>query len=136
MNIMQMKPAALTLLLVFCLLPRPAPAQEEVHWLIGRWEGNLSGYIGRGSSARTLRVTEVSPDGTAEGMWYVTGQQPFAAFIQVEGARVRIATAGNHLVELKREGDDLLVGKYIPQNGETLPVKLTKTESPDGAGEK
>jgi hypothetical protein len=130
MNIMQMKPAALTLLLVFCLLPRPAPAQEEVHWLIGRWEGNISGYIGRSSSSRTLRVTGVGPDGLAQGTWYVTGQQPLSALILVEGARVRILTAGKSTIDLTRQEDDLLVGKYISDSGESLPIKLARTGSP------
>jgi hypothetical protein len=130
MTVMQMKPATLTLLVVFCLLPRPVPAQEEAHWLIGRWIGNISGYIGRSSSSRTLRVTEVAPDGLAQGTWYVTGQQPLSALILVEGTEVKIATAGSSVVVLKREGDDLLVGKYMPESGDALPVKLIRVEGP------
>jgi hypothetical protein len=129
-----MKTAALALI-ILCFFAQSGLGQEaEDHWLIGRWQGNLSEYIGRGSSARTLRVTAVSPEGTAQGMWYVTGQRPIAAAIQVEGARVKIATAGNSLVELTREGNDLLVGKYIPQDGETLPVKMIKVEGGAEAG--
>jgi hypothetical protein len=130
MTVMQMKPATLTLLVVFCLLPRPVPAQEEAHWLIGRWIGNISGYIGRSSSSRTLRVTEVAPDGLAQGTWYVTGQQPLNALILVEGARVRILTAGRSTIELTRQEDDWLAGKYISDSGESLPIKLARTESP------
>jgi hypothetical protein len=132
----RVKTAALALI-ILCFFAQSGLGQEaEAHWLIGRWEGNLSGYIGRSSPRRTLRVTEVAPDGEAKGMWYVTGQRLIAAFIQVEGAHVKIATAGNSLVELTREGDDLLVGKYIPQDGETLPVKMIKVEGGAEAGDR
>ena len=123
--------AALPLMIALCIFAQPSPAQVESHWLVGRWQGNLSGYIGKGSSARTLRVTAVSPEGTAQGMWYVTGQQPLTAYILVEGPSVKIATAGKSTVELRCDGDESLVGKYIPQDGETLPIKLHKIEGAD-----
>jgi hypothetical protein len=44
--------------------------------------------------------------------------------------RVRILTAGKSTIELTRQEDDLLVGKYISDSGESLPIKLARTESP------
>ncbi|HEY2988096.1 MAG TPA: hypothetical protein VGL11_10245 [Candidatus Binatia bacterium] len=129
--------AAAFVMMIALLCSQPARAQEtQEHWLIGRWDGDISGYIGRGSASRTLRVTEVAADGIAKGLWYVTGQKPYLALILVEGAEVTIATAGHSRVELTREGNNSLVGKYIPENGEALPLKLTRTERPSAAGEK
>jgi len=128
---MRVRTTAFLLIAAACIFFRTSSAQETPeHWLIGRWVGNISGYIGRSSSSRTLRVAEVGPDGLAQGTWYVTGQQPLSALILVEGARVRILTAGNSTIELTRQEDDLLVGKYISDSGESLPIKLARTESP------
>ena len=131
------KIAAFSFIIAFLICFQPSLAQEtQDHWLIGRWEGNISGYIGRSSPRRTLRVIEVAPDGAAKGMWYVTGQQALPAFIRVEELQVKILTAGSSVVELTREGNDLLVGNYISENGQPLPVRLTRTETPSEAGEK
>jgi hypothetical protein len=75
-------------------------------------------------------VTGVAPDGLAQGTWYVTGQQPLSALILVEETRVRILTAGKSTIELTLQEDDLLVGKYISDSGESLPIKLARPESP------
>jgi hypothetical protein len=119
----------LTTAVLMCFQP-PLAQETRDHWLIGRWVGNISGYIGRSSASRTLRVTGVAPDGLAQGTWYVTGQQPLSALILVEEARVRILTAGKSTIELTLQEDDLLVGKYISDSGESLPIKLARIESP------
>ncbi len=122
--------ASLSLFTIALFLSLPARAEDDGQWLVGRWVGTISGYVGRSSSSRTLRVRAVSPEGIAQGAWYVTGQQPVGAAIKVAGAEVKIETAGNNVVELKRDGEDSLVGIYIQRDGAKLPIKLIREEQP------
>jgi hypothetical protein len=72
---------------VFC--PQLLFSQETAsQWLIGHWEGNLEGYSGKEGSGRTLRVHAVSSDGTALGLWAITGQNAFVSDVKVQGSKV------------------------------------------------
>ena len=106
--------------------------QTQTHWLVGQWEGKIEGYLSKENPGRTLRVIAVSPDGTAQARWAVTGQGMGGADIAVDGLKVTVVTSAKSQVELSREGDNLLVGTFTLQTGRRFPIKLTKINGPTG----
>src|SRR5215475_2175701 len=100
--------------------------QPESHWLVGQWEGEIEGFTSREGPARTLRVIAVSTDGIAQAGWAVTGRSMGEANVHIDGVQVKVVTAAESLVELKREREDLLVGTFTLQNRRRFPIKLIK----------
>jgi len=98
------------------------------HWLVGQWEGEIEGITSGEGPARTLRVTTVSTDGTAHAGWAVTGRRMGGADVHVDGLQVKVVTAADSLVELKREREDLLVGTFTLRNRRRFPIRLIKIQ--------
>ena len=99
------------------------------HWLVGHWEGTIDRYTGKDGPNRTLRVISVSSDGIAEGRWAITANTMSAADVQVDGSRVKVVTGANHMVELTRRSDDLLMGTFTVRTGRSFLITLNKTKA-------
>lgn len=98
--------------------------QQSQHWLIGRWDGTMEGFTGKGVSFRFLRVHEVSADGAALSLWGIPDQSRGRAEVKVDGSQVSVFIPSTKTkVELTRTGNDL-VGKVAFANGSEFPVKL------------
>ncbi len=103
--------------------------QSENQWFIGRWEGNIDGFRGKSGPGRTLRVHEISKDGTILAMWSVTGQRATKADVRVDNDQVRVVVGGSKsVVEMVREGESSLTGKFTLADGKGFPIKLMKTK--------
>jgi hypothetical protein len=103
------------------------PSQNQS--LIGHWEGTIEGFPPSINPARVLRIHTVSADGKAVALWVVPGSSAVQTETSTDGTNIKITLQGfNASVELTREGDDVLNGKYINSNGKPFPVKFTKTK--------
>lgn len=120
---------AMFLLLTFVLFNFP-PAygqQTKDHWLIGNWAGSIEGLTAKGGPNRTLRVSEVAPDGWAKAQYGITGQNTGQIDVAVDGAQVKfLIPTTNNRIELMREGENSLVGTFSLPTGKSFPMKLTK----------
>jgi len=122
-----MKPLAFLLASVIFFSVQSASAQQpQSHWLIGHWEGTIENYRSKEGPDRTLRVHAVSPDGKAVGRSSVTGMNSVAIDVVVEGVQIKFLLPSKNLVELKREGDDRLVGNYTLPDGRAFPLTLKR----------
>src|SRR5215831_2192117 len=102
-------------------------AQGQNEWLIGHWDGTIQGFPASEKSARVLRVHRVSPDGKAVALWAIPGSNAAQTETTIDGSSVKIKFPGNNtVVELTREGDNSLGGKYTNPNGKTFPIKFKK----------
>jgi hypothetical protein len=123
-----MKTATFFILSVILFSFQPSLAQQpQSHWLVGQWEGGIDRYTGKDGPGRTLRVISVSPDGSAEARWAVTGQTLGSAEAEVNGPRVKVVTGANSVVELTQRSGDLLVGWFTLRTGRSFPISLAKT---------
>jgi hypothetical protein len=120
-------------IVLFLLGYQNASAQQtQSSWLIGRWDGNIEGFIGQGGPARTLRVNRISADGTIVSLWGIPPQTRGRAEVKVDGSQVKVFVPSSKVtVELTRESDDVVVGKITFENGREFPIKLTKTKLPN-----
>jgi tetratricopeptide (TPR) repeat protein len=106
--------------------------EPGAQWLIGQWEGSISGFRPQDRPGRTLRVMSVAPDGKADARWSITADTPGGfAEAEVEGSRVKVITGANSVVELTRRTDGSLAGSVTFQSGRSFPIHLTKTVSAD-----
>jgi len=106
----------------------PVFAQQN-QWLIGHWDGTIQGFPASENSSRVLRVHSVSADGKAVAVWAIPGASAAQTETSTDGSSVKIAFQGNStVVQLTREGDNALVGKYTNQGGKTFPIKFKKTQ--------
>lgn len=118
----------LSVLLAAAALLGPAPLfAQQSPGLIGHWDGALEGLPAGENPARVLRVHSVGADGKAIVVWATPG----AAAAQIEGATdgstLKIAfTTVKATVELARQGDDALAGKFTSPNGNVYPIKFKK----------
>ena len=103
--------------------------QGQNEWLIGHWNGTIEGFPGSENSSRILRVHRVSADGKAVALWAVPGSNASQTETSTDGSNVKIAFQGNStVIELMREGDSSLAGKYINTSGKVFPIKFKKTK--------
>jgi hypothetical protein len=125
-----MKQSMLFVVFVLLIGHQVASAQQtQSSWLIGRWDGNIEGFTGNAGSARTLRVHDISAEGAAVSLWGVPPQTRGRAELKTDGSQVRVFVASSKsIVELTREGDEVLVGKIVLASGREFPIKLTKTK--------
>ncbi len=104
--------------------------QSETHWLVGQWEGKIERFPFKDGPARTLRVIKISPDGTAQARWAITGQGMGGADVRVDGVNVSVVTSAQSRVQLSRQDDNLLVGTFTLKDGRRFPIRLTKITGP------
>lgn len=71
-------------------------------------------------------MTEVFPDGKAQAPFGIAGGFSAPVDVRVEGSVVKIVTPRKAVVELKREGDDSLVGTFTAPNGQALAIRFAK----------
>jgi hypothetical protein len=103
--------------------------QGQNQWLIGHWDGTIEGFPASENSSRILRVHSVSPDGKAVALWAVSGSNASQTETITDGSGVKIAFQGiSTVVELTREGDSSLTGKYTNTSGKVFPIKFKKTK--------
>lgn len=103
--------------------------QSSNEWLIGHWDGTIQGFPPSEKSARVLRVHRVSADGKAVALWAIPGSNAAQTETTTDGSSFKITFPGNNtVVELTREGDNSLGGKYTNASGKTFPIKFTKTK--------
>jgi hypothetical protein len=103
--------------------------QAQNEWLIGHWDGTIEGFPASENSSRILRVHSVSPDGKAVAFWAVSGSNASQAETNTDGSNVKIVFQGiSTVVELTREGDSSLAGKYTNTSGKVFPIKFKKTK--------
>jgi hypothetical protein len=125
---MKLFPSFIVAILLFGAVPTFAQ-QSQNQWLIGHWEGMIEGFPSSINPSRVLRIHTVSADGKAVALWVIPGSNASQTETSTDGTSVKIAVQGvNASVELTREGDDVLSGKYINSNGKPFPVKFTKTK--------
>jgi hypothetical protein len=94
----------------------PTPDTEQVHWLIGLWEGDLEGVPA--PQGRFVEVWAVAPDGPAQGVMGIAGEQnPGATTISVQGSDVHLVNGAKSVIDLRRTGDDRLEGLLVGMAG-------------------
>ena len=110
--------------------PVPTFAQQSQHqWLIGHWDGTIEGFPASENPARVLRVHKVSADGKAVALWAVPGLKAAHSETSTDGSSVKVAFPGSKMgLELAREGDGSLGGKYTGPIGKTFPIKFKKAK--------
>lgn len=124
---------SLLLLPIIVLLSYQASVAQEsqIRWLVGRWEGKIERFYHRSGPARTLRVRSVARDGSVDAFWSVTGRDEFPCDVTVDGSQVTVfITVSQSSVRLRREGDDVLAGKFTLKDGEVFPIKLDRMTLP------
>jgi hypothetical protein len=121
------RPLAVTIVL---FIPVPVFAQQSQNqWLIGHWDGTIEGFPASENSSRILRVHSVSADGKAVALWAVPGSNASQTETSTDGSGVKIVFQGTSVViELTREGDTSLGGKYTNTSGKTFPIKFRKAK--------
>ena len=107
---------------------------NQIHWLMGRWEGELEGVPA--PQGRFVEVWAVAPDGTAQGVMGISGEQhPGRTEITVDGVHVHLVNGIGSVVELTREGDDRLAGTLVGRGGgRILRLQLTREQQPQDRG--
>ena len=128
---MKLFPSFTVTILLFGAVPTFAQ-QSQNQWLIGHWEGMIEGFPSSINPSRVLRIHTVSADGKAVALWVIPGSNASQTETSTDGTSVKIAVQGvNASVELTREGDDVLSGKYINSNGKPFPVKFRPSSPPN-----
>ena len=124
-----MKPLRYLILITSLLLPVQVFAQQN-QWLIGHWDGIIEGFPASENSSRILRVHSVSADGkTIIALWAIPGSNAVPTETSADGSNVTIKFQGvSTVVELTREGDASLNGKYTSTSGKTFPIKFKKAK--------
>ena len=90
--IFRLAAASLALALMVAM---PGAAQQK-HWLLGVWDGEMSGLStrARGGSQRTLRVNAVAPNGSAGKGTYGDGSNTQNVVFSISGDSVSFSTPG------------------------------------------
>ena len=124
-----MKPLHYLILITSLLVSVPGFAQQN-QWLIGHWDGTIEGFPASENSSRILRVHRVSADGkTIIALWAIPGSNAVPTETSTDGSNVTIKFQGvSTVVELAREGDASLNGKYTSTSGKTFPIKFKKAK--------
>jgi hypothetical protein len=99
--------------------------QNPGEWLVGWWEGALQDFAPKEAAGRTMKVTAVAPDGTAQGL-FGGGGKPGKAQIKLEGPQVKVITGINAVVVLNRTEEGRLEGTFTWPDGRAFPVTLMK----------
>lgn len=113
-------------LVVTAMLALPATAQDDPAWSVGRWQGSLEGFTAAIGPERTMNIVAVTPDGAAQGTWYVSARQPASAQITVKGGAITVVPGAGGIAQLKRTGDDELVGSFTVASGRAFPVTMRR----------
>jgi hypothetical protein len=127
---MNMKQSMVSVFVVLLLGYQLASAQQtQIPWLIGRWDGNIEGFTGKGEPARMLRVNNISAEGAIVSLFGIPPQRRGRAEVKLDGSQVKIfVPSSKTTLELVRESDDVLGGKIVIANGREFPIKLMKTK--------
>jgi hypothetical protein len=122
----------LAFLIVTVVLFGPVPTfaqQSQNQWLIGHWDGTIEGFPASENPSRVLRVHNVSADGKAVALWVVPGSNAAQTETSTDGSSVKIAFPGSKAaIELIREGDGSLGGKFTNPSGKTYPIKFKQAK--------
>lgn len=79
--------------------------------------------------SRTLHVVDVGSNGTARAVWALDTATNFRnTKATVNGGDVTVVTSANSRVQLRRVGDDQLVGTFTLGNGSTYGVIMSRAE--------
>ena len=110
--------------------PVPTFAQQSPNqWLIGHWDGTIEGFPASDNPSRILRVHKVSADGKTVALLAVPGSKAAQTETSTDGTNVKVAFPGSKMgLELAREGEDSLGGKYTGPIGKTFPIKFKKAK--------
>ena len=91
----------------------PFAAHAQAHWLVGRWEGEVTGGSGVDGPKRVMVVQSVAADGAVRGSWSFTGQGGGNADIRLQGDTVNVTSGRANSYTLKRVNPNRLEGDYI-----------------------
>jgi hypothetical protein len=91
----------------------PAAASAQGHWLVGRWEGEVTGGVGVDGPKRVMVVQSVAADGTVRGSWSFTGQGGGNASIRLDGDTVHVTSGRANTYTLRRVNPNRLEGEYV-----------------------
>src|SRR5262245_38947868 len=126
MNATRRRFAAMALVL---MAGTTAPAQGQLHWLIGTWVGRAENVRTYGDSSRTLTITSVSADGTSAVGVFDAGGVKTRPKITVAGDKVTFvlgtATTGGSFA-FTRRGNDLVGTRTDAGTGQQAHIKLTR----------
>jgi len=106
------------------ITPKSALCSEN--WLIGYWEGTVSsdGFL------RELRIREIRPDGTFNGLWAFHGYVANSVSGRLENETIKLKLTNGSSVGavaiLAHGGSDLLIGVGNQPGGATSQIVLTR----------
>jgi hypothetical protein len=103
------------LLLLGALVPTAARAQP--HWLVGRWEGEVSGGGGERGPQRVLLVESVGADGVGRGRLSFEGRGGDSTDIRISGETVTVTSGRGNTYTLRRVAPNRLEGDYFANSG-------------------
>ncbi len=102
---------------------------EGVHWLVGRWWGEIRGlHDGRIGDFRVLVITRVEADGTVIGRWADrSGAGGEGTKFSFSGESLAVTTTYNNRVILRQVAPGRLTGSFLQRKtAKEFPVTMRR----------
>ena len=110
---------------VTILAPGTCLAADD--WLIGTWTGTIGNGWKADNGIRDFRVARLNDDGSFMAGWGTRGTVGAIGTGKVDGAAVEMSIDSGSVVHLRRDGDDKLVGTFVPPKSQaSFPVTIVR----------